>query len=51
MRRRNFIALFGGATVGFPLTSWAGQSGKLSTVAYFGPSSPEWTNAFADRLR
>jgi hypothetical protein len=34
MRRRNFITLFGGAAIGFPLTTWARQPGKVPAIGF-----------------
>jgi putative ABC transport system substrate-binding protein len=39
MRRRNFIALLGGAAVGFPLTTWAWQPGKVPAIGFLWPSA------------
>ncbi len=53
MRRRDFIALLGGATAAWPLTARSQQAGKLRTIGYLAsdPSvfSP-WTSAFLGRL-
>ena len=53
MRRREFIALLGGATAAWPLTARSQQAGKLRTIGYLAsdPSvfSP-WTSAFLGRL-
>jgi putative ABC transport system substrate-binding protein len=54
MRRREFIALMGGATVAWPLTVRAQQAAKLPTVGYLGVVTPEqikWTAVFMQRLR
>jgi hypothetical protein len=40
MRRRNFIALLGGAAVGFPPTTWARQRAKYRLSGFFGHPSP-----------
>jgi putative ABC transport system substrate-binding protein len=51
MIRRNFIALLGGAAVGFPLTTWARQPGKVLAVGFLWPSvTPAHTVPFVERL-
>jgi len=37
MRRRDFIALFGGATVALSLASRAQETGKISRIGYLSP--------------
>src|SRR5262249_35153926 len=54
MRRREFITLFGVATVAWPLTSHAQQAGKMYRVGVLSPgpdlASPQW-EAFEQGLR
>jgi putative ABC transport system substrate-binding protein len=54
MRRREFITLVGGATVGWPLSAWSQQSGRLPTIGFLGGATASaWTNwsaAFVQRL-
>jgi len=53
MRRRDFITLLGGATGGWPLAARAQQPGKLPTIGYLGPATPDSQRlaAFVTRLR
>ena len=53
MRRRDFIALFGGAVAVWPLAARAQQAGRLPTIGYLGSSTPTGTPyyaAFVQRL-
>src|SRR5207244_2829595 len=53
MRRREFIALIGGAAAGSPVVGWAQQQ-KLRTIGFLGSASrsawSEWVAAFVQRL-
>src|SRR5215469_13687962 len=53
MRRREFIALVGGAAVGWPLVAHAQQSSKLPTIGFLGTDPAlwnPWAAAFVKRL-
>src|SRR5262245_16676896 len=55
MRRREFIALLGGAAATWPLVAHAQQAGKLPTIRFLGATTPAtWSlfvAAFVQRLR
>jgi putative ABC transport system substrate-binding protein len=54
MRRRDFIKVFTGAAVAWPLAVRAQQAGKLPTIGFVGVDATIWsplTAAFVGRLR
>ena len=55
LRRREFMAVLGGAAASWPLAAHAQQPGKLPTIGYLGSGGPitqrAWVEAFVQRLR
>ncbi|MGA7680523.1 MAG: ABC transporter substrate-binding protein [Pseudolabrys sp.] len=55
MRRREFIAVLGGAMVVWPVVARAQMAAKPPTIGFLGSSTPSamsgWTGAFVQRLR
>ncbi len=54
MRRRDFITLFSGTAISWPLAATAQQAGKLPIIGFLGSNASAWrpwTEAFVGRLR
>src|SRR5262249_30345082 len=54
LRRRDFVALFGGAVTTWPLSTRAQQPGKVPTIGFLGADAAAfspWTTAFVAHLR
>jgi putative tryptophan/tyrosine transport system substrate-binding protein len=51
VRRRDFIALFGGAAVGWPLAARAQQAAKVARIGYLAGANPHASEAFRQGLR
>jgi putative tryptophan/tyrosine transport system substrate-binding protein len=55
VKRREFIAILGGAAATWPFAARAQQAGKLPTIGFLGTGTPsaqgQWAAAFVQRLR
>src|ERR1700747_2604071 len=55
MRRRDVIALLGGAAATWPIAARGQQAGNVPTIGVLGSTTPsaqiQWTTAFLQRLR